>query len=179
LYAVAGMGPAAAETLHRVSQGQRALDLLVQPWLAIAGVALVVYGIIKLAPLLKQARAFLAHGWSAWLAAAPVALVLVPFLLFYAVWCGRSVFTSWADAASGATLTVEGPVTVASSQPYGFTSGRSYISGTATRLGAGGRTFSSLPERVIKQVRVGDRVRVTFTPRVEYVTELVRLERAR
>jgi hypothetical protein len=56
------MDPAAAETMYRVSQGQRALDLLGQPCLAVAGVAMVVYTI--------------AHGWPAWLAAAPVVLVV-------------------------------------------------------------------------------------------------------
>jgi hypothetical protein len=65
------MDPVAAETLYRVSQGHRSLDLLVQPWLAVAGVAMVVYGIVKALPLLKQAREFLAHGWVAWVAAAP------------------------------------------------------------------------------------------------------------
>ncbi|HXJ22902.1 MAG TPA: hypothetical protein VMT03_21975 [Polyangia bacterium] len=169
----------AAETLYRVSQGHRCLDLLVQPWLAIAGAAMVIYGVVKLLPLLKQAREFLARGWVAWVAAAPVALIVVPFLLLFGVWSVRAVFETWADAASTATLTVEGPVTLARSDPYGFTSGRAHFSGTATRLNVDGRTFTGLPVEVIKRIRVGDRVRVTHTPRVDYVTELVRTARAR
>jgi len=173
------MDPVAAETLYRVSQGHRSLALLVQPWLAIAGVAMVIYAVVKVLPLLKQARQFLARGWAAWVAAAPVALILVPFLLLFGWWCARSVFASWADAASTTTLGVEGTVTLARSEPYGFISGRAYFSGTATRLGVDGRIFMGLPEEVIKRIQVGDRVRVTHTPRVDYVTELVRTQRAR
>ncbi len=169
------MDPAAAQTLYRVSQERRFLELLIQPWLAIAGAAIVVYTIVKFLPLLRQAREFLAHGWVAWLAAAPVALILVPFLLLYGGWCARSVFACWRDAVSGSTATTEGTVGLAASDRYGFMSGRSYVSGTATRLSVDGHMFNSLPEGIVRQIQVGDRVRVVHTPHVNYVVQIVRL----
>jgi hypothetical protein len=173
------MDPAAPHTLYRVSRARRSLDLLVQTGFALAGTAMVLYTGVKVLPLLKEAPAFLARGWVAWLGAAPAALILVPFLLFFLSWCLRAIFSSWADAASTATVTLEGSVTLAASDRYATMSGRAFVSGTATRLSVDGHMFTSLPERTIKRIRVGDRVRILHTPRVNYVTEVVRLEGAR
>jgi hypothetical protein len=169
------MDPAAPRLLFRAARWRRRLELAVGPWLALAGVAMVLYIAIKALPLLGQLPGFLSLGWVAWFAAALVALTLVPFLALYLRWCVRIVLGSWRDALSDGTVTMEGSVTLATCQRYSYKGGSRLVA----ELGVDGHKFTGFPPRVIKRVRVGDRVRVVHTPRVEYVVEIVRLERPR
>jgi hypothetical protein len=163
-------------TLYQVSRTRRFLELVIQPWLAMGGVAMVAYTAAKAWPHVGELRDLLRHGWVAWVAAAPVALVLVPFLLKYASICARAVARCWLDAISNDTVAEEGTVTLATTDRFAFVSGRTPLIGAINRMSVGGRMFTTVPENVLKQIRVDDRVRVTYTPRVQYVVALDRIE---
>jgi len=137
---------------------------------------MVAYGAAKAWPSLNDLPSLLSKGWLAWLAAAPVALLVVPFLLVYAAICASSVGCCWRDAVARDVVTSDGIATLVASDRYAYTSGRSVICGTANRLSVGGRMFTSVPERVLRQISVDDRVRVTYTPRVQYVVAIALIE---
>jgi hypothetical protein len=162
--------------LYQTSRLKRCYELLTQPWLAIAGLGMTVYLAIKALPLYPELIALLDRGLQGWLALSP-GFILVPFYLFYGSVCTRAVAACWLDALGSSTLVKEGVVNHVSSTPFTFTSGRSVISGTANHLSVEGKLFTNLPARVLKQLRVGDLVRVRHTPRVQYVVALVRLSR--
>jgi hypothetical protein len=162
--------------LYQVSRWRRFVDLLIQPWLAMAGVGMVAYTAAKLLPHLDELVDLLRKGWVAWVAAAPVALIAGPFLLAYTGICARAVAHCWIDALSQDTVTLDGTVTLASSDRFAFISGRTPMTGTVNRLSVDGRMFTSLPERVLRRIGVDDRVRVTHTRYVNYVVAIARLE---
>jgi hypothetical protein len=171
------MGPASKmNTLYQVSRSRRFVDLVIQPKLAMAGVAMVAYGASRAWPHLHELHDFLRNGWVAWVAAAPIALITVPFLLLYGSICARAVASCWIDAGSNDAEITEGTVTLAASYPPRVTVGPAAMVGTLNKLSVAGRLFTSVPRRVLKQINVEDRLRVTYTPRVNYVVAIARLE---
>jgi hypothetical protein len=88
--------------------------------------------------------------------------------------CLRVVVDAWLDAFSSATVVTEGSVTEASSTPYAFSTGRTFIAGIANHLSVDGRCFTSLPTGVVKSLHPGDHVRVVHTPRFHYVIAVQR-----
>jgi len=161
-------------TIYEVSRARRAIDLLRRPWLAMLWVAIMATWVPHLVPLLPEGIEFLGKGGVAWIAAAPV-VIIFPFLAIYTVLCLRAVLRSWIDALSGATATIEGAVGHASSTPFQFMVGQTFISAVANQLSIDRRLFESLPTAVMKTLQVGDRLRVTYAPSTNYVVSIARL----
>jgi hypothetical protein len=160
--------------LYTVSRARRIADLMLGPSLAILGAAFPLYLFARLIPLIPEGIALLRRGYEAWLAAAPLVLILFPFLIIYMTICLRTVIRSWRDAWSTATQTVTGRVTHVSSTPYAFMSGRTFVRGTINHLRIDGRLFVTVPKRVLLRLNVNDVVQVTYTPRVHYVVAIER-----
>ncbi len=161
-------------TIYEVSRPRRAIELLRRPWLAILWVAIMATWLPHLIPLVPEGIDFLRQGGVAWIAAAPVVIVF-PFLAIYTALCLRAVALAWIDALSGATATLEGAVGYASSTPFQFMVGQTFISATANHLSIDRRLFESLPTAVMRTLQVGDRLRVTYAPRTNYVVSIARL----
>ena len=149
------------------------MELLLQPWLALLGAAMVIGGAVVAMGHFDEAITFLAHGWQAWLSAAPLLLVLVPFHLVYGFMCLRAVAVCWLDALGKDEGVAEGVVTHTAATPFSFSAGRTVLSGTATQLTlhteTGDVTFQGVELHVLERLKVGDRARIRYTPRVRRI----------
>jgi hypothetical protein len=169
---VVGLTP--APPLYTVTRGRRIVEVILSRWLAILGVLFPTYFLLKAIPLVPEAVAFLRLGFQAWISAVPIGLVLLPFLLWYGITCLRVVLSSIADAFSTSSRSLEGSVTHVSSTPFAFMSGRTFLSGVVTHLRVDEKLFVGVPTWVVAELRVGERVRVVYTPRLEHVLSIER-----
>ena len=172
---VFGLKP--APPFYAITRGRRIVEVIFASWLAILGVLFPAYFLLKAIPLVPEAVAFLRLGYQAWISAVPIGLVLVPFLAWYGITCLRVVLSSLADAFSTSSQSLEGQVTHVSSTPFAFMSGRTFLSGAVTHLRVDEKLFVGVPTRVVAELRVGERVRVVYTPRLAHVLSIERTGR--